>query len=106
MRNTRFNESSAWLFYRYSGLGLPLLDFSASQDYSNATIFADAGGVTVDVGDLKERDRTVSLLATLVRPRFRTYSVLSFGGEIESIDFSTTPDTLLPLLSPFFADRR
>jgi hypothetical protein len=104
LRNTRFNENSAWLFYRYSGLGLPLLDLSASQDYSNATIFTDAGGV--DVGDLKERDRTVSLLATFVRPRFRTYSLLSFGGEIESIDFSTTPDTLLPLLSPFYAERR
>jgi hypothetical protein len=29
--------------------------------------------------------------------------VLSFGGEIESIRYSTTPDTLLPLLSPFYS---
>ena len=105
-RNTRFNESSAWLFYRYSGLGLPLLDFSASQDFSNATIFTDAGGVTTDVGDLKERDRIVSLRATFIRPRFRTYSTVSIGGEIESIDFSTDPDTLLPLLSSFFRQKR
>jgi hypothetical protein len=106
MRNTRFDENSAWLFYRYSGLGLPLLDFRASQDFSNATIFTDAGGVTTDVGDLKERDRTVSLQATFVRPRFRTYSTLSIGGELESIAYSTTPDTLLSHLSPFFGERR
>lgn len=106
LRNSRFNENSAWLFYRYSGFGLPLLDFSLSQDFSNGRIFTETGGVTADVGTLKERNRTASLQATFVRPRFRTYSQLSIGGEIEAIAFTTAPDTLLPHLTPFFSERR
>jgi len=43
---------------------------------------------------------------TFIRPRFRNYSLLSFGGEIESIDYSTRPDTLLRHLSPFFSGTR
>jgi len=102
LRNNRFDENSAWFSYRYAGFGLPVLDFSASQDFSNGRIFGNVGGVSTDVGDLKERDRIVSLQATFTRPRFRTYSILSFGGEIETTDFSTGPDTLLAHLPPFY----
>ena len=92
--------------FGFSNLGLPLLDLYASQNFSNGTVFGDVGGQTVDVGNILERSRITSLQATFIRPRFRTYSLASLGGEIESIDYSTAPDTLLPHLSSFFSERR
>jgi hypothetical protein len=106
LRNNRFGENSAWLWYRYAGFGLPLLDLYASQNFSNGRVFSDVGGQTIAVGNILQRDRIASLQATLIRPRFRTYSLVSLGGEIESIDYSTAPDTLLGHLSPFFSASR
>ena len=106
LRNNRFSENSAWLWYRYAGLGLPLVDLYAAQDFSNGVITSTAGGQEVEVGNLLERSRTVSLQSTLIRPRFRNYSLLSVGAEIETIDYSTKPDTLLAHLSSFFSQRR
>lgn len=100
--NNRFAENSAWLTYRYSGLGLPLIDVFASQSYSNGSIFADINGATVNVGDLLEQDRYAALEATFVRPRFRTYSLASIGAELERIGYSTSPDTLFPHLNEFY----
>jgi hypothetical protein len=104
LRNNRFHENSAWLWYRYAGLGLPLIDFYASQSFANDVLVGDiGGGIFVPVGTFIERSRIASLSATFVRPRFRDYTLASFGGEIESIRYSTAPDTLLPLLSPFYS---
>ena len=102
LRNNEFHENSAWLWYRYAGLGLPLIDFYASQDFAHDFLFTGTSGNLTRVGTLSERSRVASLQATLVRPRFRNYASLSVGGEIESIRYTTTPDTLLPLLDPFF----
>jgi hypothetical protein len=102
LRNNEFHQNSAWLWYRYAGLGLPLVDLYASQDFSHDFLFTGTTGNLTRVGTLSERSRIASLQATLVRPRFRNYATLSFGGEIESIRYSTTPDTLLPLLPPFY----
>ena len=104
--NNRFGENSAWLFYRYAGLGLPLVDVFASQSYSNGSLFADINGGTQNVGDLHELDRYTSLEATFVRPRFRTYSLASIGAELERISYATTPDTLFPHLNPFYQTAR
>src|SRR6266550_243009 len=106
LHNTRYSENSAWLHYRYAGFGLPLIDVNASQDYSNGVIHSTVSGQLVNVGNLAERDRIASVQTTFIRPRFRNYSLLSFGGEIESIDYSTRPDTLLRHLSPFFSGTR
>jgi hypothetical protein len=46
------------------------------------------------------------LQTTFTRPRFRTYSSLSVGAEIETSDYSTTPDTLLSHLPTFYGERR
>ncbi|MFN2636642.1 MAG: hypothetical protein ABR585_06435 [Gemmatimonadaceae bacterium] len=102
LRNTRFGETSAWLWYRYAGLGLPLLDLYASQNYSNSTLLAVSSTDTVKAGSFLERERIASLQATFVRPRFRNYASFSFGGELQHLSYSTAPDTLLPLLSPFY----
>ena len=103
LRNNRFHENSAWLWYRYAGLGLPLLDFYATQNFSHDVVVSDDGtGFFTPVGNVSERSRIASLQATFIRPRFRDYTVASFGAEVENIRYSTDPDTLLPQLSPFY----
>jgi hypothetical protein len=103
LRNNRFHENSAWLWYRYAGLGLPLLDFYATQNFSHDVLVSDDGtGDFTPVGNFIERSRIATLQATFTRPRFRDYTVASFGGEVESITYSTAPPTLLPQLAPFY----
>ena len=104
--NNRFAETSAWLSYRYAGFGLPLIDIFASQSFSNGSVFADINGVPVNVGHLLEQDRYAALEATLVRPRFRNYSLVSIGPEIERISYATSPDTLFPRLTAFYRTAR
>ena len=103
LRNNRFHENSAWLWYRYAGLGLPLLDFYASQNFAHDVVFSGTAGNFTKAGNLIERDRVASLQATFIRPRFRSYALASIGGEIESLSYSTTPDTLLRYLSSFYS---
>jgi hypothetical protein len=106
LRNNRFGQNSGWLWYTYAGLGLPLIDLYASQDFSNGTVFQTAGGVTTPVGTLMERERLASLQATFIRPRFRTYSYASLGGEIDYLSYATTPGNLLAQLNPFYSTSR
>ena len=103
LHNNRFHENSSWLWYRYAGLGLPLLDLYASQSFSHDVVFSGTTGNFTDVGNFIERDRVASLVATFIRPRFRNYSLASIGGEIETFSYSTTPDTLLRHLSSFYS---
>ena len=101
VHNSRFAQNSAWLWYRYAGLGLPLVDVYASQNYSNAFVALTGGGVT-SLGRLIEQQRIASLQMTLVRPRMRSYAQASVGGEIEHLSFATRPDTILRYLpEPF-----
>ncbi|HET6761342.1 MAG TPA: hypothetical protein VFH13_04540, partial [Gemmatimonadaceae bacterium] len=102
LRNNRFHENSAWLWYRYAGLGLPLIDLYASQNFAHDYVYTGTPGSFTQAGSISERSRIASLQSTLIRPRFRNYTVVSFGGEIESIHYSTNPDTLLPLLPAFY----
>ncbi len=103
LRNIEFHENSAWLWYRYAGLGLPLIDVYASQSFSHGFLSDDANPASAPVGTISERSRIASLRTTLVRPRFRNYTIASLGAEIESISYSTAPDTLLPLLPGFYS---
>ena len=102
LHNTRFGENSAWLWYRYAGLGLPLVDLYASQNFSHDVVLSGGPGAYRRVGSFIERDRIASVQATFIRPRFRSYSLASFGGELESHRYSTIPDTLLGKLSSFY----
>jgi hypothetical protein len=45
----------------------------------------------------------VSLQATFIRPRFRTYTLASIGGELEGYSYSTRPGTALRQLDSFFS---
>ncbi|HLA14121.1 MAG TPA: LpqB family beta-propeller domain-containing protein, partial [Gemmatimonadaceae bacterium] len=100
--STRFRELSAWLWYRYAGLGLPLLDLHAFVSSSREGVFSESGGEFSREGTLVERTRAASLRATVVRPRVRTFALASIGGEIETRGYATDPSTLLPLLSSFY----
>ena len=101
--NTRFHEMSAWLWYRYAGLGQPFLDFHGSVTSSREGVFAESGGEFDRVGTFVERSRLASLRATVVRPRVRTFAVASIGGEIENREYATDPPTLLPRLPAFYS---
>ncbi len=103
LRNNRFGENSGFLSYEYAGLGVPLIDLYTSQSFANDGLSQNNAGTLTKVGTLLERDRFASLQATFTRPRFRTYSFASIGGEIESISYSTKPDTLLELLNRFYS---
>ncbi|MDQ3673446.1 MAG: hypothetical protein M3365_03595, partial [Gemmatimonadota bacterium] len=101
--NTRFQEMSAWLWYRYAGLGLPLVDFHATRNSSREGLFTNSGGNISRVGTFVDRTTFASLRATVLRPRVRTFALASLGAEIEKRDYATDPDTLLPLLSSFYS---
>lgn len=104
LHNSRWAENSAWLWYRYAGFGLPLIDLYASQNFSNGNfVIADGTGAVSASFGLAERERIVSLQATFIRPRFRTYTLASIGGELEGVTYSTRPDTVLQHLSSFFS---
>jgi hypothetical protein len=104
LHNNRFGDNSAWLWYRYAGLGSPLIDLYASQNFSHDFIYSGTTGNLTRVGTLSERSRIASLQATLIRPRFRNYAVASLGVEAESISYTSAPDTLLPRLPAFYSE--
>jgi hypothetical protein len=89
------------LFYRYAGLRRPLLDLTLAQDWtSQGRIFTSGGAV---VGTLLKRTQDLSLAATFVRPRVRTYASASVGLGLERRRWATDPATLLALLDTSFA---
>lgn len=98
--NSKYREGEGYGFYRYAGLGQPFLDFSAEQAWDHFGVGNSAG---VRVGDLAQRARIYSLAATVARPRFRSSASLSLGGEMETRDYVTDPDTLLKHLPPFYS---
>ena len=102
LRNFDFHENSAWLWYRYGGLGLPLIDLYAAHSFSHGSVFDDASPGAPPLGTISERSRIASLLMTFVRPKFRNYTIASFGTELESVDYSTDPATLLARLPGFY----
>ncbi len=105
VHNSRWNENSAWLWYRYAGFGLPLIDLYGSQNFSNANFTLVSGPVSSPFGFV-ERQRIVSLQTTFIRPRFRTYTVISVGAQLENLAYSTRPDTVLQYLSTFYSRAR
>ncbi|HUQ45204.1 MAG TPA: hypothetical protein VM033_01055 [Gemmatimonadaceae bacterium] len=89
------------LFYRYAGLRRPLLDVGLSQDWTSLGRIFDANGAIV--GTLLKRTQDVSLAATFVRPRVRTYATLSAGLGLERRRFATDSAPLLSRLDTSFA---
>ncbi|HEY3258335.1 MAG TPA: hypothetical protein VGJ64_05725 [Gemmatimonadaceae bacterium] len=99
--NTKFREGEGLALYRYAGLGQPFIDFSAEQDWEHFDLVNSRDSA---VGDFAQRSRIYSVSATIARPRVRTSSSLSLGGELETRQYSTDPDTLLAKLNPVFRE--
>jgi Tol biopolymer transport system component len=93
--------------YLYAGLGVPVIGASAFHDWDvsrAASFFVRPGGDTIRTA-LLERERSVSLVATFPRPRFRSYSWLSVGLNLRQRTFfwddaDEAAGTLPPELAP------
>lgn len=84
LHNTTHGENSGWLYYRYAGLGTPLIGFSASQSYSRSAAFLGTAATGFRrVGDFVERSRVASVQTAFARPRLRTYAAIAIGAELE-----------------------
>lgn len=97
--NTRNGNVDASLQYVYNRLLEPSFNVALEQAWSYSSIVASGRRV----GDLERRIRFASLHATFVRPRARTYSALTVGGEIEERAYSSNPGSLLARLDPFYS---
>lgn len=74
----RWDAAGGWI---YRGLGNPVLGASAYQDWD---VIAESGAIGGPGGEpvpsaLLERERSGSVVATFLRPRFRSYAWLSAG---------------------------
>jgi hypothetical protein len=83
--------------YAYAGLGNPVLNLSYTQDWTRRALPSQLGP-----GELRQRERTAALSATLSRPRVRTNGWLSLGTEMEWRDYRTDPAPAIDQLNPIF----
>jgi hypothetical protein len=86
--------------YRYDGLGQPGMSFLGSQEWSRARVVDSASN---PVGTLSRRARFASAAFVLSRPRTRTNSFVTVGGQVEWRRYETAPAQLLGALDPFFS---
>lgn len=93
--NTKHHETEAYGAYQYTGFGQPFLNLSAEQTFDHFDLVNSSNKV---VGDLARRARIYGLSGSFVRPRVRTYASLSLGGELETRNYTSDPDTLLAKL--------
>jgi hypothetical protein len=85
--------------YRYAGFGQPVIDLTGDQDWDRAVLVDRDRAV---LGELLRRTRTLSLNATVSRPRLRTNAFFSLGGELELRRYTTAPTSFLEQLDPFY----
>ncbi len=95
-RETRTDAGASYLF---TGLGNPVIGASVFQDWDQVEVFKTVSPVDEPVtAVLLERERSASLVATFTRPRFRSFSWLSFGVGARQRDYqyrgvaATAPD--------------
>lgn len=82
--------------YQYAGLGLPVIQLDASQDWQTlGGIFARDPQRHL-IGELFRRTRNADALATWVRQRYRTVVTVSGGAGLERWSHVTTPAGLIP----------
>jgi hypothetical protein len=86
------DEISGSVFWTWRGLGLPIVDLGASQSWDAFTVVDDSA---TKVGDLLERSRRMTLSFTLERPRVRSFTWLTLGGEYEWLRYTSDPATLI-----------
>ncbi len=98
--NSRYRETEAFGAYRYAGFGQPFVSLTAQQTFDHFGLVNAAGN---DVGTLARRARIYGVSTSVIRPRFRTNASAAIGGELESRDYSTDPDTLISGLPAIYS---
>ncbi|HMC55589.1 MAG TPA: hypothetical protein VKH19_10485, partial [Gemmatimonadaceae bacterium] len=83
------------LYYRNARLGQPLIELAATQDWENYLRVFDQSQGSAPIGILRRRTREASLSFTLLRPRARTASYLSFAAGVEARDYRTDIPSLM-----------
>lgn len=91
--NPRLLETDASGQYRYSGLGLPNVDFGVSQEWDATFRVRDT--TNRELGQIARRRRFASVAANFSRPRVRLSMNGSLGVQYEWRDFTSTFDSLL-----------
>ena len=91
--NPRSREIDAAAQYRFSGFGVPVLDFAVSQEWDATFRVADT--TNRELGTLGRRRRFANVSANFARPRVRLSMNGSVGLQYEWRDFSSTFDSLL-----------
>ncbi|HKO15459.1 MAG TPA: hypothetical protein VJU87_04420, partial [Gemmatimonadaceae bacterium] len=105
----RDNSGVTWsAAYEYRGLGLPILDAFADQDWSLAGAIVDQGPPERTLSEIHQRSRDAEVTATWLRPRVRRSLSLTAGVGAEQ-----TRNVLVPglpsgvrLRDPSFLDAR
>lgn len=88
----------AALTYQYSGLGLPILQFDAGQDWESLGGISDRDSPQTIVGELFRRSWTGDATATWLRQRYRTALSLTGGVGVEQWSHFSKPNGLIPLV--------
>ncbi len=91
----RHKELSGNAQWAWRGLGLPIVDIVAAQSWDAFTIVDTNDD---PIGALLERSREVSLGLTLERPRVRTFSSITLGGEYEWRRYTSDPAPVIDRL--------
>ena len=79
----------AGALYEYAGLGLPIVQLTASQDFEDAaSIVRQTGQV---VGTLQRRVQAADVAGVWVRRRVRTFASLAAGAGVERHSYGTDP---------------
>lgn len=95
--DTREHRVDGGASYRWAGLGRPLLDLTANQSNEYFGVIVRRAGVPDDTARraLWRRTRSVSLAATLARPRVRRNMALSGGAAYEWREYASNDPRLL-----------
>lgn len=96
----RSSERGGSLIYQYAGLGVPVLQLVAEQDWTLYDRILTSSGDSV--GELRRRATDVDASVVFPFPGFRRSATVSFGGSFESRGYRSEPESLLVLLHPVF----
>ncbi len=89
----RLRETDAYATYRYAGLGIQLLDLSASQEWDGTFRAVSDSGATL--GFIARRRRFVTGSSTWRVPRVRRSVSATLGAQYELRDFTSEVDAAL-----------
>ncbi len=91
--NPQFGEWDGSAAYRYAGLGVPVADFTVSQDWDATFQIVDTKNNPL--GSIARRRRFATVSSTFSRPRVRHTVAATVGAQYELRDFTATVDSLL-----------